>query len=92
MFKTFLFCSYLFYTYDYQFFEESGNPDGLPALYSGIRTGLALENHLIYRPPLVRDGTEVQPALRTSIYDSNWLNGSEGHVWLSNFQGNLHEL
>ncbi|KAL3120336.1 hypothetical protein niasHT_001149 [Heterodera trifolii] len=55
-------------------FTEHGNPDGLPALYSGIRTGLSLENHLIYRPPLMRDGREVHPALRTSIYDSNWLN------------------
>uniref|UniRef100_A0A914HPX1 Sema domain-containing protein n=1 Tax=Globodera rostochiensis TaxID=31243 RepID=A0A914HPX1_GLORO len=55
-------------------FSEFGNPDGLPALYSGIRTGLSLENHLIYRPPLMRDGREVHPALRTSIYDSNWLN------------------
>ena len=56
---------------------ESGNPDGLAAIYSGIATGQTLENHLIYRPPLMtQDGTrEAHPALRTSIYDNTWLNG-----------------
>lgn len=62
-------------------YTELGNPDGLTAIYSGIRTGLSLENHLIYRPPLMSNtadssggGREIHPALRTSIYDSNWLN------------------
>ncbi|KAF7638691.1 Sema domain-containing protein [Meloidogyne graminicola] len=55
---------------------EKGNPDNLPAIYSGIKTGLSLENQLIYRPPLMSiDGNkEIYPALRTPIYDSNWLN------------------
>ncbi|KAL7074508.1 hypothetical protein ACQ4LE_006328, partial [Meloidogyne hapla] len=57
-------------------YTEEGNPDGLPAIYSGIRTGLSLENQLIYRPPLmnIEGNREIHPALRTPIYDSNWLN------------------
>ncbi|CAK5055832.1 unnamed protein product [Meloidogyne enterolobii] len=57
-------------------YVEEGNPNGLPAIYSGIRTGLSLENQLIYRPPLMNfeGNREIYPALRTPIYDSNWLN------------------
>lgn len=56
-------------------FQEFGNPDDLPSVYSGIRTGLQLENHLIYRPPLVFNNKEVHSALRTVYTDSKWLNG-----------------
>jgi hypothetical protein len=68
-------------------FKETGNPDGLPALYSGIATGQTLENHLIYRPPLMSaDGSrEVHPALRTSIYDNTWLNGWDNFILLKSF-------
>ncbi|TKR59254.1 hypothetical protein L596_028954 [Steinernema carpocapsae] len=55
-------------------FVEFGNPDGLPTIYSGIRTGLSLENHLIYRPPLVFNNKEVHSSMRTIYTDSKWLN------------------
>ncbi|KAI1730726.1 sema domain-containing protein [Ditylenchus destructor] len=55
-------------------YTEYGNPDDLPSIYSGIRTGLSLENHLIYRPPLVFNNKEVHPALRTIYTDNKWLN------------------
>uniref|UniRef100_A0A915EJA6 Semaphorin-2A n=1 Tax=Ditylenchus dipsaci TaxID=166011 RepID=A0A915EJA6_9BILA len=55
-------------------YTEFGNPDELPSIYSGIRTGLSLENHLIYRPPLVFNNKEQHPALRTIYTDSKWLN------------------
>jgi len=55
-------------------YVEQGNPDGIPALYSGIRTGLTLENYLIYRPPLEFNNRQVHSALRTIYTDSKWLN------------------
>jgi hypothetical protein len=55
---------------------ESGNPGNIPSFYSGIRTGLSLENNLIYRPPLMQNDKELYQALRSPIYDSNWLNGN----------------
>lgn len=55
-------------------FVESGNPDDIPAIYSGIRTGPSLENHLIYRPPLVFNNRELHPALKSIYTDSKWLN------------------
>ncbi|KAI6179439.1 hypothetical protein M3Y98_00610600 [Aphelenchoides besseyi] len=55
-------------------FVEFGNPDDIPSVYSGIRTGLSLENHLIYRPPLVFNNKEQHPALRTVYTDFKWLN------------------
>lgn len=30
-------------------FAELGNPEDIPSIYSGVRTGISLENHLIYR-------------------------------------------
>lgn len=56
-------------------FSEYGNPGQIPSVYSGIRTGLSLENHLIYRPPLVFNHKEAYSALRTIYTDSKWLNG-----------------
>ncbi|VDK43391.1 unnamed protein product [Anisakis simplex] len=53
---------------------EWGNPDDIPAIYSGIRTGLSLDNHLIYRSPLVLNNKEVHPSMRTVYTDSKWLN------------------
>uniref|UniRef100_A0A915BSA8 Sema domain-containing protein n=1 Tax=Parascaris univalens TaxID=6257 RepID=A0A915BSA8_PARUN len=53
---------------------EWGNPDDIPAIYSGIRTGLSLDNHLIYRPPLVLNNKEVHSSMRTVYTDSKWLN------------------
>ncbi|CAD5206452.1 unnamed protein product [Bursaphelenchus okinawaensis] len=55
-------------------YVEYGNPDDVPSIYSGIRTGQSLENHLIYRPPLVFNNKEIQPALRSVFTDSKWLN------------------
>ncbi|CAD5209253.1 unnamed protein product [Bursaphelenchus xylophilus] len=55
-------------------FVEFGNPDDVPAIYSGIRTGQSLENHLVYRPPLVFNNKEIHPALRSVYTDSKWLN------------------
>lgn len=55
-------------------YTEYGNPDDLPSIYSGIRTGLSLENHLIYRPPLILNNKEVHQALRTIYTDNKWLN------------------
>ena len=54
---------------------EAGNPDELAAVYSGIRTGQSLENHLIYRTPLIFNNKELYPALRTVYTDFKWLNG-----------------
>uniref|UniRef100_A0A914C695 Sema domain-containing protein n=1 Tax=Acrobeloides nanus TaxID=290746 RepID=A0A914C695_9BILA len=55
-------------------YVEYGNPDDIPSIYSGIRTGLSLENHLIYRPPLVFNNKEIHSSLRTIYTDSKWLN------------------
>jgi hypothetical protein len=55
-------------------YVEYGNPGDIPSVYSGIRTGLSLENHLIYRPALVFNHKEVHSALRTIYTDSKWLN------------------
>uniref|UniRef100_A0A0N5A1N3 Sema domain-containing protein n=1 Tax=Parastrongyloides trichosuri TaxID=131310 RepID=A0A0N5A1N3_PARTI len=55
-------------------YVESGNPDGLPAIYSGIRTGLSQENHLIYRPPLMKNDKEIFSSMRSVYTDSKWLN------------------
>ncbi|KAL3998186.1 Sema domain family protein [Acanthocheilonema viteae] len=52
---------------------EWGNPDDIPAIYSGIRTGLILDNNLIYRPPLVKNNKEVYSSMRTIYTDSKWL-------------------
>ncbi|VDO50409.1 unnamed protein product [Haemonchus placei] len=52
---------------------EWGNPSELPSVYSGIRTGMAGENHLIYRPALVDKGKEVHSSLRTVYTDNRWL-------------------
>ncbi|CAG9534891.1 unnamed protein product [Cercopithifilaria johnstoni] len=52
---------------------EWGNPDDIPAIYSGIRTGLTLDNNLIYRPPLVKNNKEVYSSMRTIYTDSKWL-------------------
>lgn len=52
-------------------FVEFGNPGDVPSIYSGVRTGISLENHLIYRPPLVFNNKEVHPSLRT-IYTGNF--------------------
>ncbi|KAI6229022.1 hypothetical protein M3Y99_01161000 [Aphelenchoides fujianensis] len=64
--------------------DEHGNPDDIPSVYSGIRTGLALENHLIYRPPLVFNNKEQHPALRTVYTDFKWLNGIRRHSCVQN--------
>uniref|UniRef100_A0A915LHY6 Sema domain-containing protein n=1 Tax=Meloidogyne javanica TaxID=6303 RepID=A0A915LHY6_MELJA len=71
-------------------YVEEGNPNGLPAIYSGIRTGLSLENQLIYRPPLMNleGNREIYPALRTPIYDSNWLNESVTQIEENNQNNN----
>uniref|UniRef100_A0A0K0F980 Semaphorin-2A (projected from Caenorhabditis elegans ortholog mab-20) n=1 Tax=Strongyloides venezuelensis TaxID=75913 RepID=A0A0K0F980_STRVS len=55
-------------------YVEEGNPDGLPGIYSGIRTGLSQENHLIYRPPLIKNGKEIFSSMRSVFTDSKWLN------------------
>uniref|UniRef100_A0A1I7VE39 Sema domain-containing protein n=2 Tax=Loa loa TaxID=7209 RepID=A0A1I7VE39_LOALO len=52
---------------------EWGNPEDIPAIYSGIRTGLILDNNLIYRPPLVKNNKEVYSSMRTIYTDSKWL-------------------
>ncbi|VDK68504.1 unnamed protein product [Litomosoides sigmodontis] len=52
---------------------EWGNPDDIPAIYSGIRTGLILDNNLIYRPPLIKNSKEVYSSMRTIYTDSKWL-------------------
>ncbi|GMT13280.1 hypothetical protein PFISCL1PPCAC_4577 [Pristionchus fissidentatus] len=54
---------------------EWGNPGGdAPAFYAGIRTGMAGENHLIYRPALMDAGRESVAAMRTIYTDNTWLN------------------
>ncbi|CAD6186310.1 unnamed protein product [Caenorhabditis auriculariae] len=53
---------------------EWGNPDDIMSVYSGIRTGMAGENHLIYRPPLVKNGRQAYPNIRTIYTDNKWLN------------------
>lgn len=55
-------------------YVEWGNSKELPSIYSGIRTGMAGENHLIYRPPLSDNGKEVYPSMRTVYTDNKWLN------------------
>ncbi|VDL65621.1 unnamed protein product [Nippostrongylus brasiliensis] len=52
---------------------EWGNPNELPSVYSGIRTGMAGENHLIYRPALVEKGKEVHSSMRSVYTDNRWL-------------------
>ncbi|CAJ0595702.1 unnamed protein product [Cylicocyclus nassatus] len=52
---------------------EWGNPSELPSVYSGIRTGMAGENHLIYRPALIEKGKEVYSSMRTVYTDNRWL-------------------
>uniref|UniRef100_A0A915Q4Z2 Sema domain-containing protein n=1 Tax=Setaria digitata TaxID=48799 RepID=A0A915Q4Z2_9BILA len=52
---------------------EWGNPEDIPAIYSGIRTGLILDNHLIYRPPLIKNNKELYSSMRTIYTDSKWL-------------------
>ncbi|KAM3720790.1 Semaphorin-2A [Dirofilaria immitis] len=52
---------------------EWGNPDDIPAIYSGIRTGLILDSNLIYRPPLLKNNKEVYSSMRTIYTDSKWL-------------------
>ncbi|ETN69619.1 sema domain protein [Necator americanus] len=54
--------------------REWGNPSELPSVYSGIRTGMAGENHLIYRPALMEKGKEVYSSMRTVYTDNRWLN------------------
>ncbi|VDN50330.1 unnamed protein product [Dracunculus medinensis] len=56
-------------------YVEWGNPGNIPSFYSGIRTGLSLDNHLIYRPPLMLDNKEIYSSVRTIYTDSKWLNG-----------------
>ncbi|CAJ0961408.1 unnamed protein product, partial [Mesorhabditis belari] len=53
---------------------ELGNPRGLPIVYSGIRTGITGENHLIYRPAIVENSREIYPSMRTIYKDDDWLN------------------
>ncbi|MFH4977163.1 hypothetical protein AB6A40_003872 [Gnathostoma spinigerum] len=53
---------------------EVGNPDDIPSLYSGIRTGLSFENDLIYRPPLAVNKKEIHSSMRTVYTDYRWLN------------------
>ncbi|CAI4226506.1 unnamed protein product [Auanema sp. JU1783] len=53
---------------------EWGNPGEIPSIYSGIRTGMAGENHLIYRPSLISKGKEAHSSMRTVYTDSKWLN------------------
>ncbi|VDN40274.1 unnamed protein product, partial [Gongylonema pulchrum] len=52
---------------------EWGNPEDIPSIYSGIRTGLTLNNHLIYRPPLIKNNKELYSSMRTIYTDSKWL-------------------
>uniref|UniRef100_A0A0N5AAA3 Sema domain-containing protein n=1 Tax=Syphacia muris TaxID=451379 RepID=A0A0N5AAA3_9BILA len=54
-------------------FVEWGNPGDIPAVYSGIRTGFPLDNHLIYRPALIVNKRERYPSLKTVYTDSRWL-------------------
>lgn len=58
--------------------SEWGNPNELPSVYSGIRTGMAGENHLIYRPALVDKGKEVHSSMRSVYTDNRWLYGKGG--------------
>ncbi|PAV56173.1 hypothetical protein WR25_13397 [Diploscapter pachys] len=53
---------------------EWGNPDDYTTVYSGIRTGMAGENHLIYRPALSEKGKETYQSMRTIYSDTQWLN------------------
>ncbi|VDM53688.1 unnamed protein product [Angiostrongylus costaricensis] len=52
---------------------EWGNPSELSSVYSGIRTGMAGENHLIYRPALVDKDQEVHSSMRSVYTDNRWL-------------------
>ncbi|KAJ1362533.1 hypothetical protein KIN20_022122 [Parelaphostrongylus tenuis] len=52
---------------------EWGNPSELSSVYSGIRTGMAGENHLIYRPALVNKDQEIHSSMRTVYTDNRWL-------------------
>lgn len=53
---------------------DSGNPEDASSVYSGIRTGMGGENHLIYRPPLTKNGKQLHASIRTIYSDSKWLN------------------
>lgn len=50
----------------------------MPSIYSGIRTGMAGENHLIYRPSIEDKTKHINyPSLRTIYSDTRWLNGEQ---------------
>ncbi|CAL2030020.1 unnamed protein product [Caenorhabditis brenneri] len=53
---------------------DNGNPEDASSVYSGIRTGMGGENHLIYRPPLTKNGKQLHASIRTIYSDSKWLN------------------
>nr|AAF60253.2 semaphorin-2a [Caenorhabditis elegans] len=53
---------------------DSGNPEDATSVYSGIRTGMGGENHLIYRPPLTKNGKQLHASIRTIYSDNKWLN------------------
>ncbi|CAB3407940.1 unnamed protein product [Caenorhabditis bovis] len=53
---------------------ETGNPEDVVSIYSGIRTGMGGENHLIYRPPLMKAGRQLHASIRTIYSDNKWLN------------------
>uniref|UniRef100_A0A8R1DQR2 Semaphorin-2A n=2 Tax=Caenorhabditis japonica TaxID=281687 RepID=A0A8R1DQR2_CAEJA len=53
---------------------ENGNPEDATSVYSGIRTGMGGENHLIYRPPLIKNGKQLHASIRTIYSDNKWLN------------------
>lgn len=70
---------------------EWGNPDDIPAVYSGIRTGFPLDNHLIYRPSLVVNKRELYPSLKTVYTDSKWLYGLFPLLFVAFCAGNFSE-
>ncbi|CAO4359814.1 unnamed protein product [Caenorhabditis nigoni] len=53
---------------------DNGNPEDASSVYSGIRTGMGGENHLIYRPPLTKNGKQLHASIRTIYSDNKWLN------------------
>lgn len=68
-------------------FVEFGNPGDIPSFFSGVRTGISLENHLIYRPPLVFNNKELHPSLRTIYSDNKWLNEPQ---FVASFEANQY--
>ncbi|CAJ0961500.1 unnamed protein product, partial [Mesorhabditis belari] len=82
--------------------KKLGNPRGLPIVYSGIRTGITGENHLIYRPAIVENSREIYPSMRTIYKDDDWLNepqfvpsfdvGEHVYFFFREIHGNVHLL